>query len=261
MATVDPLVDPVPPDLENDFWTQLRTALIVLNADTALAQIYRQNIHGSPVREKFLAFHDDPLDVAAFLAGISFTEDHLAQYNAALHKLASRKIRHMLVGEAMVGEGNEVAHIDLIMGPRGSAAETAFVSCLTTTCKDGFLSTLAVLTPNMMAKPATAIFNKVTIKYPKQWVQFTSPARFAVARALADSVAVGTIPREEADDVFLCVGIFIHWDAVSERKIYRFNYEAMRLAIEHAIDGVPAALDPKLGAPFNLPSPGWRWAA
>ena len=30
-------------------------------------------------------------------------------------------INKMLVGESLVGEGNEVAHIDLIMGPRGSA--------------------------------------------------------------------------------------------------------------------------------------------
>ena len=36
------------------------------------------------------------------------------------------KIDRMLVGEALVGDGNEVAHIDLIIGPRGSPAETAF---------------------------------------------------------------------------------------------------------------------------------------
>ena len=39
------------------------------------------------------------------------------------------KINGLCVGELLVGEGNEVAHIDLIMGPRGSAAETAFAQC------------------------------------------------------------------------------------------------------------------------------------
>jgi hypothetical protein len=43
------------------------------------------------------------------------------------------KIDRMLVGESLVGDGNEVAHIDLIIGPRGSAAETAFANCLTKT--------------------------------------------------------------------------------------------------------------------------------
>ena len=38
------------------------------------------------------------------------------------------KIDRMVVGEALVGDGNEVAHIDLIIGPRGSPAETAFAT-------------------------------------------------------------------------------------------------------------------------------------
>ncbi|MEA2757834.1 MAG: 5,6,7,8-tetrahydromethanopterin hydro-lyase, partial [Methylobacteriaceae bacterium] len=40
-------------------------------------------------------------------------------------------INKLMVGESLVGEGNEVAHIDLIIGPRGSAAETAFAHALT----------------------------------------------------------------------------------------------------------------------------------
>ncbi len=41
------------------------------------------------------------------------------------------KINHVLVGKALVGEGNEVAQVDLVMGPRGSAAEAAFCNALT----------------------------------------------------------------------------------------------------------------------------------
>jgi 5,6,7,8-tetrahydromethanopterin hydro-lyase len=57
--------------------------------------------------------------------------------------MAMAKINQLCVGESLVGDGNEVAHIDLIMGPRGSAAETAFANCLTNN-KDGFTSLLAV---------------------------------------------------------------------------------------------------------------------
>ena len=53
------------------------------------------------------------------------------------------KINKVMVGESLVGDGNEVAHIDLIIGPRGSAAETAFCNALTNN-KDGFTSLLAV---------------------------------------------------------------------------------------------------------------------
>src|ERR1700758_4328165 len=79
------------------------------------------------------------------------------------------KINKLCVGESLVGDGNEVAHIDLLIGPRGSSAETAFVHCLTNN-KDGFTSLLAVLTPNLLTKPATVMFNKVTIKGAKQAV-------------------------------------------------------------------------------------------
>lgn len=70
------------------------------------------------------------------------------------------KINKVLVGEAFVGDGNEVAHVDLIMGPCGSAAETAFCLMLTNQ-KRGDNALLAVLAPNLMAKPPTVIFNKV----------------------------------------------------------------------------------------------------
>ena len=79
------------------------------------------------------------------------------------------KINGLCVGESLVGEGNEVAHIDLLIGPRGSAAEAAFANCLVNN-KDGFTSLLAVVAPNLLTKPATVMFNKVTIKGAKQAV-------------------------------------------------------------------------------------------
>src|ERR1700693_716884 len=132
--------------------------------------------------------------------------------------IAMAKITKLCVGESLVGDGNEVAHIDLLIGPRGSPAETAFVNCLTNN-KDGFTSLLAVLTPNLLTKPATVLFNKVTIKGAKQAVQMFGPAQYAVAKAVADSVKDGTIPIEEADDLFICVGVFIHWQGSDRKKI------------------------------------------
>ena len=148
------------------------------------------------------------------------------------------KINKLMVGELLVGEGNEVAHIDLIIGPRGSAAESAFAHALTNN-KDGFTSLLAVVAPNLLAKPATILFNKVTIKGAKQAVQMFGPAQHAVAKAVADSVADGTIPAAEADDIFICVGVFIHWDAADDKKIHDFNYRAVKESIERAVSGKP----------------------
>jgi 5,6,7,8-tetrahydromethanopterin hydro-lyase len=152
------------------------------------------------------------------------------------------KIDRMLVGESLVGEGNEVAHIDLIIGPRGSPAESAFANALTNN-KDGFTSLMAVVAPNLLAKPATVMFNKVTIKGAKQAVQMFGPAQHAVALAVADCVEDGTIPKDEADDLFICVGVFIHWQAEDDKKIQEFNYRATKESIKRAVNREPSAAD------------------
>jgi 5,6,7,8-tetrahydromethanopterin hydro-lyase len=153
-----------------------------------------------------------------------------------------KKISKLMVGESLVGDGNEVAHIDLIIGPRGSSAEHAFANCLTNN-KDGFTSLLAVIAPNMPCKPNTVMFNKVTIKGAKQAVQMFGPAQYAVAKAVQDSVADGTIPAKEADDIFICVGVFIHWEAEDDKKIQEYNYKATKEALERAVKGLPKAAE------------------
>lgn len=152
------------------------------------------------------------------------------------------KIDRMLVGESLVGDGNEVAHIDLIIGPRGSPAESAFANALTNN-KDGFTSLLAVVAPNLLAKPATVMFNKVTIKGAKQAVQMFGPAQRGVAMAVADSVENGTIPADEADNLFICVGVFIHWLAEDDKKIQEYNYQATKESIARAVAGTPTAAE------------------
>jgi 5,6,7,8-tetrahydromethanopterin hydro-lyase len=156
--------------------------------------------------------------------------------------MAMAVITGLCVGESLVGEGNEVAHIDLIIGPRGSAAETAFANCLCNN-KDGFTSLLAVVAPNLLTKPATVMFNKVTIKGAKQAVQMFGPAQHAVAKAVADSVAEGVIPVDEADNLFVCVGVFIHWEAADDKKIQDYNYQATKEAIARAVKNEPKAAE------------------
>src|SRR5262249_51220827 len=112
------------------------------------------------------------------------------------------KIDRMLVGESLVGEGNEVAHIDLIIGPRGSPVEAVLANVWPNN-KAVSPSLRAVVAPTLLTKPATILFNKVTIKGAKQAVQMFGPAQRAVAMAVADSVEDGTIPADEADNLFV----------------------------------------------------------
>jgi 5,6,7,8-tetrahydromethanopterin hydro-lyase len=100
---------------------------------------------------------------------------------------------------------------------------------------------LAVLEPNLPVKPSTVLITKVTIKGAKQAVQMFGPAQSAVAKAVADSVADNVIPASQAEDLVIVCGVFIHWDAADDKKIYKFNYEATKLAIANAMKGKPTA--------------------
>ncbi len=152
------------------------------------------------------------------------------------------RINRVMVGESLVGDGNEVAHVDLIIGPRGSAAETAFCNGLVNN-KDGFTSLLAVVAPNVPAKPNTLMFNKVTMKNATQAVQMFGPAQRGVARAVMECVAEGTVPAEEADDLYISVGVFIHWEATDDAKIESYNFAATKEALERAVNGQPNVHD------------------
>jgi 5,6,7,8-tetrahydromethanopterin hydro-lyase len=99
------------------------------------------------------------------------------------------------------------------------------------------------VTPNLPAKPDTIMFNKVTIKGAKQAVQMFGPAQAAVARAVVDSVSSGVIPQNKLDDYCIMVGVFIHWEAASDQKIYDYNYQATKEAIQRALGNKPSAAE------------------
>ncbi|HEY1736532.1 MAG TPA: formaldehyde-activating enzyme [Methylovirgula sp.] len=148
------------------------------------------------------------------------------------------KISGVMVGECLVGEGKEVAHIDLIIGPRGSPAETAFCNALTNQ-KRGDNALLALVAPNLPCKPNTVMFNKVEIKDAKQAIQLFGPAQRGVAKAVLEIVKEGLIPEAEVENIFICVGVFIQWDADDDNKIQDWNYQATKTALERAIKGEP----------------------
>ena len=144
----------------------------------------------------------------------------------------------MYIGEALSGDGNEIAHIDLLIGSKDGPVGHAFASALARQ-SEGHSNLLAVLTPNLAVKPATVMITKVTIKGAKQAVQMFGPAQAAVAKAVADSGGEGVIPKSEAENLVSVCGVFIHWLASDDKKIYEYNYKATMEAIKSAMAGKP----------------------
>ena len=146
----------------------------------------------------------------------------------------------MIVGEALTGEGNEIAHIDLLIGDKDGPVGTAFANALSRQ-SEGHSNLLAVLTPNLAVKPSTVMITKVTIKGMSQAVQMFGPAQAGVAKAMADSVADGVIAKDQAEALVCVCGVFIHPEAADDKKIYEFNYEATKMDVKNAMEGKPTA--------------------
>ena len=146
----------------------------------------------------------------------------------------------MFIGEALAGDNNEIAHIDLLIGSKDGPVGTAFANALARQ-SEGHSNLLAVLSPNVAVKPATVMITKVTIKGMTQAVQMFGPAQAAVAKAVADSVADGVIPKDQCEDLVIVCGVFIHPQAEDNSKIYEYNYDATKQAIVAAMQGSPSA--------------------
>jgi 5,6,7,8-tetrahydromethanopterin hydro-lyase len=145
----------------------------------------------------------------------------------------------LLVGESLVGEGNEVAHVDLLIGSKSGPVGEAFANALVNQ-KEGHTNLLAVVAPNLPARPDTIMSNKVTMKGAAQAVQMFGPAQAAVARGVVDSVREGVISEADVDDLCIIAGVFIHWDATDDKKIFDYNYQATKEAIARALNNEPS---------------------
>lgn len=144
----------------------------------------------------------------------------------------------MFIGEALAGDGNEIAHIDLLIGSKDGPVGVAFANALARQ-SEGHSNLLAVLTPNLAVKPSTVMITKVTIKGMRQAVQMFGPAQAAVAKAVADAVAEGVIAKSDCEDLVIVCGVFIHPAAEDDKKIYDYNYQATKDAIVNAMKGAP----------------------
>jgi bifunctional enzyme Fae/Hps len=143
------------------------------------------------------------------------------------------------IGEALIGEGNEVAHIDLMIGDKDGPVGQAFANGLTQ-LSVGHTPLLAVIRPNLPPKPFTLIIPKVTVKDMDQVSKIFGPAQASVAKAIADVVDEGVIPNDQIEKLVIVCSVFIHPQAENFRKIYHYNYSATKLALKRALTNYPS---------------------
>jgi len=186
---------------------------------------------------KIMKIHRDTLYEWMKEFGVNFED--VEKRKPTFAEAVERREKHTyLIGEALMGEGSEVAHIDLMIGDKDGPVGEAFANGLSN-LSAGHTPLLAVIRPNLPPKPHTLLVPKVTVKDFEQTEKIFGPAQAAIAKAVADSVEEGIIPENRVDDWVIVSSVFVHPKAEDYRRIYQYNYGAARLALKRALAQYP----------------------
>ncbi len=155
-------------------------------------------------------------------------------------------------GEAFVGSGAEAAHLNTVLGPKGSAAEVAWTTALATP-RDGHASFVVCLQPNLAVKPMTLFINKAKIESETHAAMTWGPAQAGVATGVLEAIAAGVIDPAIVDDLVLLAAVWVAPLAADADLVYDNNRIATHEALSNGTQGLPR-LDDLLAArhrPFN----------
>ncbi|MEM2122768.1 MAG: bifunctional 5,6,7,8-tetrahydromethanopterin hydro-lyase/3-hexulose-6-phosphate synthase [Candidatus Bathyarchaeia archaeon] len=144
-----------------------------------------------------------------------------------------------LVGEALVGEGAELAHVDVIVGDLDGVAGSSLARGVVRG-RMGHTPLPGVIRPNLLVKPFTLIVPKVDLKGFSDVGRVFGPVQYAVAKAVADAVEEGLIPGGDLDRLAVICGVYVDPRAEDVNRLFHYNYSAVKLALKRAISQYPS---------------------
>ena len=156
------------------------------------------------------------------------------------------------IGESYVGEGNEAAHVNTVLGDRQGPVGTAWATALATP-RQGHIPFVTVLRPNLPVKPLTLFVNKAPVLDDAHANLTWGPAQAGVAGGVADAVADGIISEQAAEDLVLIAAVWVNPNARNAGLVYRNNRAATRNALQAGAQGTPKVADVLAAkdAPYN----------
>ena len=148
----------------------------------------------------------------------------------------------VLIGEGFAGQGPNAAHINTVLGLRDGPVGIAWATALATP-RAGHASFVVVARPNMPVKPPTLFVNKAEIRGDQHGLLHWGAAQAAVARAVLESVAEGTIAPGAVEELALIAAVGVDGEASDEEQVFANNVEATRAALASAAEGRPRLED------------------
>jgi formaldehyde-activating enzyme len=190
----------------------------LLHEDRAEIQLELEKLRKVPVRDA------DFLKPTGLLAG---------RFEALGLEAATIQAAGMQVGTGSVGEGVEAVQVDLLCGAKGGPLGDAWAYQLTYP-RHGFEALTTILEPNLTVRPSTLIVPTNELQDLRQANMIYGPVQNAVARAIVDRLASGTIPEEAMHSHLILVQASVHPQALDRQRLHHNAHAATLAAIEQA---------------------------
>ena len=145
---------------------------------------------------------------------------------------------NLKVGESLVGNRVELAHIDLLIGKKDGPVGYAYAQALTNP-EEGREGLQVILEPNMQIKPPTIMIPTIRPISLRHASLTYGPAQAAIAKAVMQCIEDGILPKELTEQIVIIVNVFVHPSASARKRIFINNYKATRNAIRKAMENVP----------------------
>jgi 5,6,7,8-tetrahydromethanopterin hydro-lyase len=156
--------------------------------------------------------------------------------------VAAESVESTQIGEAYAGEGAEAAHLNTVLGRKGSSVETAWATALATPTL-GHARFVVVLRPGLPVKPLTLFVPKADVRGATHERMTWGPAQAGVAAGVAEAVVSGVVAASDVDDLLLLAAVWVHWDATDAARVFANNRTATLDALRAGADGSPDIAD------------------
>jgi 5,6,7,8-tetrahydromethanopterin hydro-lyase len=148
----------------------------------------------------------------------------------------------MHIGESLVGEKPNAAHINLYIGPRSGPVGTALATAAATP-RMGHIPFMTILKPNVPVKPITLFCGKADLRGELHETMNWGPAQIGVAEGVAKALLDGIFPPEAADEWCIIAAVWVAWAADDADAVYRNNRQATYEAAGRAMKNSPSLND------------------
>ena len=148
----------------------------------------------------------------------------------------------MYIGESLVGESPNAAHINLYIGPRSGPVGTALATAAAAP-RQGYIPFMVILKPNVPVKPITLFCGKADLRGAVHENMNWGPAQIGVGEGVAKALLDGVFPPEAADEWCIIAAVWIAWGADNADAVYRNNRQATYEAADRAMKKSPSLVD------------------